>query len=73
MQRDAFETVSNYATMNQLRKARQKGYAGSSQISNIDYDVESRKSVDKLSNVLGPGLLKNQRVPNTASSQPSVT
>ena len=73
MQRDALETISNYATMNQLRKARQKGYYGSSQISNIDFDAESRKSIDKLSNVLGTGLLKNNKLPSTNSSHPSVT
>ena len=71
MQRDALETISTYATMNQLRKARQKGYYASSQISNMDFDAVSQKSVDKLSNVLGTGLLKSHKSPH--SSHPSVT
>ena len=68
MMKNALEKVSNYATMTHLRKARQKPYYVSSNISG--FDIESRKSIDKLSNVLGTGILKGSVDSHPSVSQP---
>ena len=75
IKRDAFEMVSQFATMSQLRHHRNRAGLGmsfrtSQDASNMLNDMISRKSYgDNMSNILRPGLIKSDKSMN----EPSVT
>ena len=77
IKKDAFGHISQYATMTQLRHHRQRNYAGSSFVTSVHQSphpmyYDSRKSGDKLSNIVRPGIQQHSGSTSLQNPNPSV-